>query len=65
MHAAVAGGRSAGGDPLGGRRPLLQLILLLTSFLRREVMLPKLGQERRSGVAATPSCSSYFFLPYC
>jgi hypothetical protein len=38
--AAIVGARSAGGDTLGGHNPLLQLVLLLTSLLRREVMLP-------------------------
>ncbi len=38
--ASIAGGRSGNGDPLGGRRPLLQLILLPTLLLSREAMLP-------------------------
>ena len=40
VEAAIVVGRSAGGDTLGGHNPLLQLVLLLTSLLRREVMLP-------------------------
>jgi hypothetical protein len=36
----LLGGRSGDGDLLGGLRPLLQLILLLTSLLSREAMLP-------------------------
>ncbi len=41
--AAIVGCRRGFGDPLGDRRPLLQLILLLTSLLSKEAMLPKLG----------------------